>query len=651
MLDAYIGVLVLWPLVAGLACLVLRGPGVRSALVLATAAAMAVGARGVSSQAPVLANPGFLSSETALHVAEAAAFILPAYFLFRGLMAKHLLVIVFATAQLALAAYGATQLAPAAATQSAVVVDGLSLALMLVVSFAGSLICVFALPYMKHHEEHLHLKTSRQPVFFLVLLAFLGFMNGLALANDLRMFEAFFEATTLCSFLLIGHDQTEDAKKSAFRALWLNCMGGAVLHAGILLIQKQFGVADIQAIVSPAMWTGASLLPIALLAIAGCVKAAQMPFQSWLLGAMVAPTPVSALLHSSTMVKAGVFLCLRLSPVLAGTMTGRLLLLAGAFTFFAASALALGQSNAKKILAYSTIANLGLIIACAGIGTPVAVAAGIILLVIHAATKGLLFLCVGDMEQTIGSRDLEDLRGIVSKSPVIALAAGAGSMAMVLPPLGMLVGKWAALEAAAQCPVSMVLMALGSALGVVCWVRFAGTLLSGRSADPRPRPAPALQHAHSGHAGGRRGRGHGRTVDQRPAAARGHRRHRPFRGWGLLPALFVLAIALLDHRHEGLLAPERGHPGHALHLRPALGGKGSFIGALNRTGPCPRAMNTPPRSSARPADQTPGRSGRSAAHRPCWRCHHMNLTTFYLAAAALCWPRFLAAWWPAWTAW
>ena len=112
---------------------------------------------------------------------------------------------------------------------------------------------------------------------------------------------------------------------------------------------------------------------------------------------MVAPTPVSALLHSSTMVKVGVFLCLRLGPLLENTAVGRMLALAGAFTFCATSALALGQSNAKKVLAYSTSANLGLIIACAGLGTPEAVAAGTVLLVIHAATKGLLFLCVGDM--------------------------------------------------------------------------------------------------------------------------------------------------------------------------------------------------------------------------------------------------------------
>jgi len=583
MLDAYIGVLILWPLVAGLACLMLRGSGARSALVLATGAALAAGALGVASQVPLTANPGFLSSETALHVAEAAAFILPAYFLLRGLMEKHLLVIVFACAQLGLAAFGVTQLPAAPAAQAAVVCDGLSLALLLVVSFAGSLICIFALPYMKHHEEHLRLKTSRQPIFFMVLLAFLGFMNGMALSNDLRMFAAFFEATTLCSFLLIGHDKTADAKKSAFRALWMNCLGGAILHAGIILIQKQHGLADIQAIVSPALWTSASMLPIALLALAGCIKAAQMPFQPWLLGAMVAPTPVSALLHSSTMVKAGVFICLRLSPVLENTTTGKVLLLAGAFTFFATSALALGQSNAKKILAYSTVANLGLIIACAGIGTPVAISAGIILMVIHAATKGLLFLCVGDMEQTIGSRDLEDLRGIVAKSPVIALAASAGAMAMILPPLGMLVGKWAALEAAAQSPIAMVRMALGSALGVVCWVRFAGTLMSGKSIEPKTGHTSALTST---------------PILALLASAVGLGMAAPWLnalllpeggvanvlagGWGLLPTLFVVAMLAWIIGMKAL-----GRQSTATLATPYIGGlpsneKGSFVGALGR---------------------------------------------------------------------
>jgi ech hydrogenase subunit A len=585
MLDAYIGVLVFWPLVAGLACLVLRSPGVRSALVLATGAALAVAALGLASQTPLTANPGFLASETALHVAEGAAFVLPAYFLLRGLMAKHLLVIVFASLQLVLAVVGLKTMPAPTETLNAVMCDGLSIALVLVVAIAGSLICIFALPYMKHHEEHLHLKTSRQPGFFLVLLAFLGFMNGLALSNDLRMFEAFFEATTLCSFLLIGHDNTPDARKSAFRALWMNALGGVALHSGILLVQKQTGMVDIHAMVNPAVWQGASLLPIALLAIAGCVKAAQMPFQGWLLGAMVAPTPVSALLHSSTMVKAGVFLCLRLSPVLENTGAGRMLALAGAFTFFATSALSLGQSNAKKILAYSTIANLGLIIVCAGIGTPVAVAAGVVLLVIHAATKGLLFLCVGDMEQTIGSRDLEDLRGIIAKSPVTAVAAVAGALAMVLPPLGMLVGKWATIEAARSNPVIMVFIALGSALAVVCWVRFAGTLMAGKAIDG------ANTHRSS-------------SLTSTPilamlAAAVGMGMAAPWinalllpadgaanalqNGWGLLPPLFVVAMLAWIIGMKIL-----GRQSGVRLATPYIGGlpsaePGSFVGALGKS--------------------------------------------------------------------
>jgi ech hydrogenase subunit A len=583
MLDAYIGVLVLWPLVAGLLCLVLRSPGIRSALVLATGAVLAAAALGIASQAPFTASPGFLASETAMHIAEGAAFVFPAYFLLRGLMQKHLLVIVFACLQLALAGVGVAYMPAPQAAQSAIVCDGLSLALVLVVAIAGSLICIFALPYMKHHEDHLHLKVSRQPGFFLVLLAFLGFMNGLALSNDLRMFEAFFEATTLCSFLLIGHDNTAEAKKSAFRALWMNALGGVVLHAGILLIEKQHGMVDIHALVNPAVWTGVSMLPLALLAIAGCIKAAQMPFQGWLLGAMVAPTPVSALLHSSTMVKAGVFLCLRLSPVLEGTTTGRILALAGAFTFFATSALSLGQSNAKKILAYSTIANLGLIIVCAGIGTPTAIAAGVVLMVIHAATKGLLFLCVGDMEQTIGSRDLEDLRGMIAKSPVTALAAAAGALAMVLPPLGMLVGKWATLEAAATNPVIMVLIALGSALAVVCWVRFAGTLMSGRSIEgPRPHTSALTSTSILTMLAGAVGLGMAAPWINALLLPEASAASALSGGWGLMPPLFVLAMLAWIVGMKVL-----GRQSGVTLAAPYIGGlpsaePGSFVGALGK---------------------------------------------------------------------
>ncbi|MBU1228992.1 MAG: NADH-quinone oxidoreductase subunit L [Proteobacteria bacterium] len=582
MIEAYIGLLIFWPLAAGLACLGLRGPGARSALVLATGAVLAAGAVGLATQTPLALNPAFLSCATALHVAQAAAFLFPAYFLFQGIREKHGLVMLFASAQLALAAYGEFGLPAPRAAQDAVFCDGLALALVLVASLVGSLISIFALPYMQRHEEHLHLKTSRQPQFFLILLAFLGLMNGLALAGDLRLFAAFFEGTTLCSYLLIGHDRTAEAKKSALRALWMNCMGGMFLHAGILLAQKQFGLAGIRELASPALWAGATLLPLALILVAACVKAAQLPFQAWLLGAMVAPTPVSALLHSSTMVKVGVFVCLRLAPVLEGTTTGRILTLAGALTFLGASALALGQSNAKKILAYSTAANLGLIIACAGIGTPTAIAAGVVLLVIHAVTKGLLFLCVGDMEQTVGSRDLEDLRGILAKTPLTALAASAGAMAMILPPLGMLAGKWAALEAASASPAAMVMLAVGSALGVVCWVRFSGTLMGGVAVGPQPAHASGLTSGPilallAGAVG------LGMAAPWLNALLLPAGQGSPLAGgWGLLPPLFATAMlawiaglkVLGRQSLQPLAAP---YVGGLPQARP-----GSFVGALGR---------------------------------------------------------------------
>ena len=133
-------------------------------------------------------------------------------------------------------------------------------------------------------------------------------------------------------------------------------------------------------------------IPLALIAVAGLTKAAQMPFSTWLTGAMVAPTPVSALLHSSTMVKAGVYLLVLFAPLFSQTWVGVFLALIGAFTFVVTSALAISQSNAKKVLAYSTIANLGLITACAGIGTPEAIMAAILLIIFHAVSKALLFL-------------------------------------------------------------------------------------------------------------------------------------------------------------------------------------------------------------------------------------------------------------------
>ncbi|NCD25133.1 MAG: NADH-quinone oxidoreductase subunit L, partial [Deltaproteobacteria bacterium] len=201
-------------------------------------------------------------------------------------------------------------------------------------------------------------------------------------------------------------------------------------------------------------------------------------FQSWLCGAMVAPTPVSALLHSSTMVKAGVYLVIRLAPAYTGTAFSNYVALFGAFTFLATAVLALSQSNGKKILAYSTISNLGMIVACAGINTPAAMSAAILLIVFHAISKGLMFLCVGTIEQKIGSRDIEDMRGLITVMPKTALIAVVGIVTMFLPPFGALLSKWMAVEAAVALPLVVIMLAVGSALTMVFWGRWLGLLMT-----------------------------------------------------------------------------------------------------------------------------------------------------------------------------
>ncbi|MGE5474575.1 MAG: NADH-quinone oxidoreductase subunit L [Ignavibacteriales bacterium] len=360
--------------------------------------------------------------------------------------------------------------------------DGLAIVMTLIVSIIGSLIAVYAIGYMKHHEEHLKLEKSKQPRFFFIIFLFLGAMNGLVLSDNLLWMSFFWEITTLSSFLLIAHDGTEESIKNAKRALWINLLGGIALTVGIIFVLRKTGYVLITTVLSMcAQFTSFKefiSIAIALLCFAGFTKSAQFPFQSWLLGAMVAPTPVSALLHSSTMVKAGVYLIVRFSPAFAGTKLGWIVALAGGFTFMAASAVAISQSNAKKLLAYSTIANLGLIIGCAGIGSAVAVGAAILLIIFHAISKALMFLCVGTIEQEIGSRDIEDMEGIKEKMPFTATVAAIGAASMLLPPFGVLVSKWLAIEAAVRMPLVLILIVLGSALTAVFWLKFTGKLLT-----------------------------------------------------------------------------------------------------------------------------------------------------------------------------
>lgn len=355
--------------------------------------------------------------------------------------------------------------------------DTLTLVMLLIVNIIGTLIVVFANGYISIYEKHKNLK-NKQKLFYSVICLFIAAMNGLVLSDSLSWIYFFWEITTLSSFVLISYNGDEEALNSGFRALFLNLIGGISFAVGNIIFYNSMNITTLSGIIKNGKVGTFYVIPVFLLCMAGFAKSAQVPFQSWLLGAMVAPTPVSALLHSSTMVKAGVYLIIKLSPAYAGTPLGTAIAIYGGFTFVLCSAIAISQRNAKRVLAYSTIANLGLIICSAGMGTPTAVAAAIALLIFHAISKALLFLCTGQIEHTIGSRDIEDMTGLVHVAPVLALITAFGMISMILPPFGVLITKWVSIEASASNPFVTIFLVLGSALTTLYYIKWLGTILS-----------------------------------------------------------------------------------------------------------------------------------------------------------------------------
>jgi ech hydrogenase subunit A len=370
-------------------------------------------------------------------------------------------------------------------------VDRLSMVMFLVVGLLGPLIAIHALGYMRDYHRHLPLVRGRRSVFFFLVFAFLAAMFGLTSANELSLLHLFWELTTLISFLLIGYTQSKQTIGYAFNALSMNLLGGVGFTIAIALLAKGPTGLDMAALAAgPA---SAQALPaVALLALAGLTKSAQMPFSSWLLGAMYAPTPTSALLHSSTMVKAGVFLLLRLSFAMAGSVVGTAVAVIGLATFALVSMVAITESNAKRVLAWSTIANLGLVAACAGIASPATVWAGVMIIIFHAVAKSLLFLVVGTLENRLYTKDLERFDNLLWRSPRASLFALLGGSAMLIAPFGLTVAKWTAIRALIelpgwQGPVFLVALAYGGAATIFYWSKLLGKLIAARRIDEKER--------------------------------------------------------------------------------------------------------------------------------------------------------------------
>jgi ech hydrogenase subunit A len=399
------------------------------------------------------------------------------YIIYVGVRAKHPLIVGLALAQAGLMVWFELTAGLHLEVAQNLFVDKLSIIMALINGVVGGGICLYSLGYMREYHEVAHRDVAdRRPFFFALLFIFMGAMFGLIFANNLVWLFLFWEITTLCSFLLIGYTQTEEAKRNALLALVMNLAGGLAFAVAIVWLYRQTGSIELQTLIKSNKVL--VLMPAALLCFAGITKSAQLPFSSWLLGAMVAPTPVSALLHSSTMVKAGVYLVLRMAPVVAHTNVGMMVAMVGGVTFLIGSLAAITTSEAKRVLAWSTIANLGLIVLCGGIGTYEAVWAGILLIIFHAVAKCLLFLCVGVVEHKLHSRNIEDMSGLVLRMPRVAMMMEIGMAGMFLAPFGMLISKWAVLKAVVDAsPLLSIFIVFGSAATLFFWVKWMGKLV------------------------------------------------------------------------------------------------------------------------------------------------------------------------------
>ncbi len=538
----FISFLIVFPLIVAIALFFIKNEKLRDIVVVAGGAIIAIesiitcivgfssGAQYFTMQSGVLDFLGIV-----VGVAIAAVII---YF---GVTYKNKLAIALACVQVAISLVFELGFAHNATVVKGLYYDNFSLLLAFIIGVIGSGICIYALGYMKDfqaHENAEFAKTAgtgvgvgaksnaganadsddqsnaqqstqntinatapqsapdRRPFFFGLMFLFLSAMFVIVFSNNMTWMFTGWEVTTVCSFLLIGYTRTPEALKNAFRQINMNLLGGIAFALALISCVTQIGTLDFSAFISYGVkHPHVAVFAVTALSFAGLTKAAQAPFHTWLLGAMVAPTPTSALLHSSTMVKAGVFLLVKLSPVMAVCqIPSYMVMIVGGFTFLACSLLAISQSNAKRVLAYSTIANLGLIAACAGVGSAEAVWAASFLILFHAIAKSLLFLCVGTAEHHIGSRNIEDMDLLFVRMPLLARFMLIGIMCMFIAPFGMLVGKWATLVTFidSQCFVLIFLLVFGSAATFMFWAKWFGKL-SGIASLPESQRGKNLE--------------------------------------------------------------------------------------------------------------------------------------------------------------
>jgi multicomponent K+:H+ antiporter subunit A len=310
--------------------------------------------------------------------------------------------------------------------------DGLSLMFAGLILFIGLLIVTYAHWYLSAKDS--------VAKFFSEMMLFMAAMLGVVLSDNLLLLVVFWELTSLSSFLLVGYwSHRADARAGARQALAVTGGGGLVMLAGVVLLGQIAGTYDISGMLSQVATIQADprFVPALLCILVGCfTKSAQFPFHFWLPDAMAAPTPVSAYLHSATMVKAGVFLLMRLYPVLAGTGHFEVIVgTAGLVTMLFAAFIAIFKHDLKGLLAYSTVSHLGLITFLVGLGSPLAAVAAVFHVLNHASFKASLFMIAGIVDHETHSRDMRQLGGLFALMPWTATLAMIAAASMAGVPL------------------------------------------------------------------------------------------------------------------------------------------------------------------------------------------------------------------------
>jgi len=364
--------------------------------------------------------------------------LLLVYFLLQGIKMSNKFVSGFAISQIIL--YTIVLNMMPQYTSVDMLSDKLSGMMYIVINVVGGFIIIYALEYIES-EEFSRAKKNR---FIALLIFFIGVMNFLVTTNNIEIFFLLFEVTTLFSYLLIRYRGDEKAVKNSLRALWINQVGGVAILLALIASISIYDTVYFSELLSRV--NDLFLLPVVLLIIAAYVKGAAFPFQDWLLGAMVAPTPVSAILHSATMVKIAPYLILKLAPAFTPFISITVSLF-GAFVFVGASVMALNRDFLKDILGFSTIALLGLMMSLAAIGTVDAMNAAITLLVFHAISKALLFLQAGILEKKYHLKYVSEIDGLINIAPKTLFFIIIGFASLTLPPFGAFVGKFLAISA------------------------------------------------------------------------------------------------------------------------------------------------------------------------------------------------------------